>query len=210
MENETISQTYCPKSIGMLLIIVGTRHYTAPEKLADYLKEAPNRKLMLMAEPYNKEDPNAVAVFDIDRACIVGYIRWEDLPKAHRLMALYSGTTIRLHVEGLVPRHNTSLMAYPVVDGMEITDLSGPEAARFVNSIDIFGSLERALALIHPKVKKIIYDCFRHLRDRIGINIPQHTLSILCRSIEYDKNNNNSATKIDQLIAQNAGEVTHE
>jgi len=210
MERETISQIYCPKSIGMLLTIVGTRHYTPAEKLGDYLKEVPNHKMMLMAEPYNKEDPDAVAVFDIDRACIVGYIRWEDLPKVHRLMTLHSGTTILLHVVGLVPRHHTSLMAYPVVDGMEITDLSGPEAARFINSTDVFGCLVRSLPSIHPNVKKVIYDCFRYLRDRIGINIPQHMLSAFCRSIEYDKCNNNSTTKIDQLIAQNTGKVTHE
>ena len=210
MERETASQIYCPKTIGMLFIVVGTRHYTPDEKLADYLKETPNRKLMLMAEPYNKNDPNAVAVFDIDRACIVGYIRWEDLPKAHRLLELYSGTTIFLRILGLVPMHHTSLLAYPMIEGKVITDLSGPEAERFINSTDFFGCLVRSLASIHPYVKKIIYDCFRYLRDRIGINIPQHMLSAFCRSIEYDKCNNNSTTKIDQLIAQNTGKVIHE
>ena len=194
----------------MLLIVVGTRHYTTPDKLADYLKETPNRKLMLMPEPYNEVDPNAVAVFDIDRACNVGYIRWEDLPKAHRLLKLYRGNTILLHVEGLVPHHHTSLMAYPVVNGIEITDLSGQEAARFINSTNFFSCLVRSLSSIPPKIKKIIYYCFRYLRDRIGFNIPQHMLSAFCRSIEYDKCNINSTTKIDQLIAQNTGKVTHE
>lgn len=208
MERENISQ-YCPKSIGMLLTIVGTRYYTAAEKLAGFLAEAPNHKMMLMPEPYNKEDTNAVAVFDIDRAGIVGHIRCEDLQKVHRLMTLHRDTTIFLRILGLVPMHHTSLLAYPMIDGKEITDLSGPEAERFINSTDVFGCLEQSLPSIHPDVKKIIYNCFRYLRDRIGLNIPQHTLSSFCKSIEYDKNNNNSAPKIDQLIAQNTGEVTH-
>ena len=209
MEGETTSQQYIPNVIGMLLTIVGARYYMPAEDLDGYTSDAPGHRMMLMAEPDNQVDPDAVAVFDIDRASIVGHVRHEDLPKVHQLMALHSGTTIFLHVLGLVPQHRTSLMAYPVIDGKEITSLNGPDVHRYLASHDIFGALERSLASIHPNVKKVIYDCFRYLRDNIGMNIPQHTLSSFCKSIEYDKNNKNSATKIDQFIAQNTGEVTH-
>lgn len=75
MEGYTASQPYQPKSIGMLLTIVGTRHYTAPEKLDDYLKEVPGHQMMIMAEPQNKYDPLAVKVLDCqDGMRLIGYI----------------------------------------------------------------------------------------------------------------------------------------
>ena len=95
MEGYTASQPYQPKSIGMLLTIVGTRHYTAPEKLDDYLKEVPGHQMMLMAEPQNEYDPLAVKVLDCqDGMRLIGYISSQETRKAHFLMKLHHDTQI--------------------------------------------------------------------------------------------------------------------
>ena len=187
MEGETASLPYQPKSIGMLLTIVGTRYYTSAEKLDDYLKKAPSCRMILMAEPNNPVDPNAVAVFDLDRGCIVGHVCCVNLPMVHQLMSLHRGATIYLHVYCSVPLHPTYLMAYPMIDGKEITDLSGPEVSQYFNSLNVFSVLERLLPSMHAEVRKIMYSCFRYLRDYLGLSIPQRTLSAFCKSVENDK-----------------------
>lgn len=84
MEEKTIAGPYCPPSIGMLLIIVGTRFYTPAKELEGYLSEAPKHKMKLEAEPYNKFDPLAVKVLDCQgEERLIGYIRSEDTRKAH-------------------------------------------------------------------------------------------------------------------------------
>lgn len=210
MEGETVSQTYDPQSVGMLLTIVGTRYYTPADELEDFLSDAPRHRMILMAEPNNCADPNAVAVFDIDRAHIVGHVCSEDLPKVHLLMALHTGTIISLRVMGRVPLRHTSLLAYPTIDGKEITELSCAALRRGMNRPDAFATLERSLPTIPAEKKKLIYACLRYLRDFCGCNIPQQTLTAFCRSIERDEGDSRPAPRIDQLITNNPGEVNHE
>lgn len=78
-------------------------------------------------------------------------------------------------------------MAYPMIDGKEITDLSGPEVSQYFNSLNVFSVLERLLPSMHAEVRKIMYSCFRYLRDYLGLSIPQRTLSAFCKSVENDK-----------------------
>ena len=44
---------------------------------------APGRRLVLVREPENEHDPNAVAVFDVERRLQVGYVPAEVAPELH-------------------------------------------------------------------------------------------------------------------------------
>lgn len=93
MEGETASQPYQPKSIGMLLTIVGTRYYTPSERLDKYLKEAPKHQMMLMADPHNKYDPLAVKVIDCEEGSrLIGYISSQETQMVHFLMKVCTTT----------------------------------------------------------------------------------------------------------------------
>ena len=53
---------------------------------ADALQDdafAPGRRLALVPEPENEHDPNAVAVFDVERRLQVGYVPAEVAPELH-------------------------------------------------------------------------------------------------------------------------------
>lgn len=188
MEGDTASQPYQPKSIGMLLTIVGTRYYTASEKLDNYLKEAPGHQMMLMAEPHNKYDPLAVKVLDCqDDMRLIGYISSQETRKAHFLMKLHHDTQIFLHVVGLLPGFSTSLMAYPVINGEELKLFKWSDIPKDFIPLDNFSKVVRSLDTMPTEKKEALYYCLTYMRDKCTCIIPQQTLTSILNSIEHDK-----------------------
>ncbi len=208
MEEKTIAGPYCPPSIGMLLIIVGTRFYTPAKELEGYLSEAPKHKMKLEAEPYNKFDPLAVKVLDCQgEERLIGYIRSEDTRKAHFLMKLYNDTQIYLHVVGLVPGANTSLVAYPVINGKELKLFKRSDIPANLIPQDNFSKLIVRLDTIPTERKETLYFCLTYLRDKCLWSIPQPTLTAILESIEHDKysikaNSSAPTLKVDGGISQ--------
>lgn len=188
MEGENNLHPYSPNVIGMLLLIVGTRYYTPAEKLGDYLKEAPEHQMMLMADPYNKFDKLAVKVIDCqDNMRLIGYIRSEDTRKAHFLMKLHHDTQIFLHVIGLLPGAHTTLMAYPVIKGEEIKLLKRSDIPADFIPLDNFALLARHLGSMPAEKKEALYFCLSYMRDKCSCLIPQQVLTTILNSIEHDK-----------------------
>ena len=188
MEGETASQPYQPKSIVMLLTIVGTRYYTPSEKLDKYLEEAPKHQMMLMADPHNKYDPLAVKVIDCEEGSrLIGYISSQETWKAHFLMKLYHDTQIYLHVIGIQLGFNTSLAAYPVIKGVELKLLEWSDIPADLIPSDNFAKLVRSLDTMPTEKKEILYYCLTYMRDKCNCIIPQQTLTTILNSIEHDK-----------------------
>lgn len=208
MEGETASLPYCPKNIGMLLTIVGTRYYTPSEKLDEYLKEAPKHQMMLMADPHNKYDPLAVKVIDCqDGMRLIGYISSQETRKAHFLMKLYHDTQIFLHVMGIQPGFDTWLMAYPVIRGVELKLLKWSDIPNDFIPSDNFSKLVGCLDTMPTERKERLYYCLTYMRDKCACIIPQQTLTTILNSIEHDKYSLNARTcaptlKVDGGINQ--------
>ena len=188
MEEETASQPYIPKNIGLQLTIVGTKYYTPAEKLDLYLKEAPRHQMMLMADPHNEYDPQAVKVIDCqDGMRLIGYISSQETRKAHFLMKLHHDTPIFLHVVGILPGFNTSLMAYPVIKGVDLKLLKWSDIPADLIPSDNFSKLVRSLDTMPTEKKERLYYCLTYMRDKCACIIPQQTVTTVLDSIEHDK-----------------------
>lgn len=191
---ETTPYRTTARRTDMQLHIVGVRHHiTDPAKMQLFLDTATRRRLVMMCEPSNQYDPDAIGVYDNTQSelSLVAYISKDDLPKSHRLLDKLHATMLPLKALGIQPGRHTTLLAYPcrgtemVMDIEDETALA-PTYGKPSGPADVFAGVEAALPNIPLERKLQIYDDDCYKRDYLGCPIPQGYMSSLRQSIERD------------------------
>lgn len=199
---------YHSKKTYMLLNIVGTRYYTEASKLTDYLSQAPSHTMMLVPDPYNPYDSEAIAVLDCDsQNRRIAYVSRADLPKLHRLMRKIHASVLKISVIGQAPGCQTTLQAFPIVNGQILKFVSSDDSDDDVT--ENFTLMENELKTMSHERKERLYKDMCYLRDICKCHIRQSTLTAFRQSIERDNACSLNTTKIDQFINNNPGKVTH-
>lgn len=178
----------------MQLHIVGVRHHiTDPAKMQQFLDTATTRRLVMMCEPTNQYDPEAIGVYDNTQSefSLVAYISKDDLPKSHRLLNKLHTTMMSVKALSIQPGRHTTLLAYPCQGSTMVMDIEDETALTTSfgmpsSSADVFSEVEAALPNIPLKRKLQIYDDDCYKRDYLGCTIPQNYMSSLRQSIEHD------------------------
>lgn len=168
----------------MQLHVVGARHYiTDSDKLQAFLKSAPDNAFLMMCEPDNPYDCNAIAVYEAtDKApVLVAYISQDDLPKSHKLLKKYHTSCLQIKVLCIQPGRHTTLLAYPCHDDKMIMEIDNIESHK-----DNFDVIESALPNMPLQRKQQIYAASLYLRDNVGCDIPQKFMTDISRNIEQE------------------------
>lgn len=168
----------------MQLHVVGARHYiTDTDKLQAFLMSAPDNAFLMMCEPNNPYDCNAIAVYAAtDNApVLVAYISQDDLPKSHKLLRQLHTSCLQIKVLCIQPGRHTTLLAYPCYDNKMILEIENCESHK--GNFDV---IESALPTMPLQRRQQIYAASLYLRDNVGCDIPQKFMTDISRSIEQE------------------------
>lgn len=143
--------------------------------------------MLLVRDPNNKFDADAVAVYDFDDGMrLVAYVCHEDLQKLRLVWDRHAAPMLEVHVLGVAPGRHTTLQALPVIDGREVAYCDEPLPDDDALAQQNYKLMEQSLGQIPVDIKQRIYQDMNYLTNVIGCKYPHHIVSALARSIEQD------------------------